>query len=270
MSEDGYLYFIYDVDGSIGYVGIGDRARPYEPHTPEVDALRDRSGDVRITSSPFSERDDAKLAESLLIRALADAATTAPRLLNSTEIKQSHNLVPLLPFKNATLKYSDLSETLLVKIRLNRIDDERVVVSGAAHPVDAAERCRKWWSLGNCVASKAPIKQLVTVTTAEVNPPRIIGVWRTDDPQTWSLEPDGGAVTLPDPSEGDVGGHVGKIFEWEGYRVTGSIAYSNDVREFLGLRHQIANRSAAARRPGRGRAGAAARRLRVARRLTVH
>ena len=238
MSENGYVYFIYDVDGSIGYVGIGDRARPYEPHTPAVDALRDRSGDVRITSSSFSTREDAERVESLLIRALVDAEVNPPRLLNDAKRKQSHHLVPLLPLKNATLKYSDLFETLLVKIGLNRIDDERVVVSGVVRAADAAERCRKYWPLGTCVARQAPIKQLVAITTAEAKPVRVVGVWRTDDPQTWSLEDEGWAVTLPEPSEGDVGGHVGKVFDWEDYSPQ-NIGYSSDVRDFLGLRSSI-------------------------------
>jgi hypothetical protein len=236
MSEDGYLYFIYEVDGkTISYVGIGDRARPYEQHTPAIDKLRDRSGDVRITSTPFSTRADAKLAESLLIRALVDAEIMPPRLLNCTERVRSHYLVHLLPFKNAVLKYSDLTETLLVKIGLNRIDDQRVVLSGAVHPADAAERCRKWWALGTCVARRAPIKRLVAVTTAEAKPPRVVGVWLTDEPQTWSLEPKGWAVTLIDPAQGDIGAHVGKVFDWEEYVVRGAIGYSSDVRKLVGL-----------------------------------
>lgn len=233
---DNYVYFIYDDEGRIGYVGIGDRARPYGEHTEIVDALRDRSGDVRITSESFTSRDDAERAESLIIRALSDAEIQGTSLLNVAKRKQSRDLVPLLPFTDKVVRYSHLTETLLVKIGLNRIDDERAVVSGASSAEEAAERCRKYWPLGNCIAREAPIKQLIAVTTAEVSPVRVVGVWHVDHTSTWTFDEQSGRweVTLPSPSDGNVGGYVGAEFDWEGYSPQ-LVGYSADVRTHLGL-----------------------------------
>ncbi|MEV0781754.1 hypothetical protein AB0I52_01940 [Streptomyces sp. NPDC050423] len=234
--SNNYVYFIYDGDGSIGYVGIGDRARPYGPHTKVVDDLRDRSGDVRITSMPFSTRGDAERAESLIIRALADAEEHGTHLLNVAKRKQSKDLVPLLPFQQGILRYSDLSTTLLVKISLNAIDDERVVVSGAAHSADAAERCSRYWPLGKCVDREAPIKRLVAVTTAEAKPVRVVGVWDVDHTSAWKYHEDvqRWEVRLTNPVQGNIGGHVGKCFDWEGYAPQ-NVGYSSDIRTYLGL-----------------------------------
>lgn len=236
MAENRYVYFIYDEQERVGYVGIGDRARPYGGHTEMVDELRDRSGDVRITSEPFTTREDAERAESLIIRALSDAEEHGGMLLNVTKRKQSRDLVPLLPFTDKTLRYSELTASLLVKVSPNRIDDERAVVSGGARAEEAAERCRKYWPLGRCVNSEAPIKQLVAVTTAEAKPIRVVGIWAVEDPSTWTSDEDDGRweVTLSCPSEGDAGGYVGAEFDWEGYAPQ-LIGYSADIREFLGL-----------------------------------
>jgi hypothetical protein len=236
MGENRHVYFIYDEKERIGYVGIGDRARPYGPHTEAVDELRDRSGDVRITSTPFSTPEDAERAESLIIRALEDAAQHGSRLLNVAKRKQSRDLVPLLPFQSSTLRYSVLVGSLIVKIGLNRIDDDRVVVSGVTHPEDAAERCRKFWPLGNCVKQEPPIKYLVAVTTAEARPVRVVGVWECLPTSDWTFNEgrQRWEVALVDAAEGDTGGHVGKRFDWEGYNPQ-LVGYSADIRKVLGL-----------------------------------
>ncbi len=225
MSENAYVYFIFDEQGRIGYVGIGGRSRPYGPHTPEVDALRDRSGDVRITAEPFSTRPDAERAESLVIRALADAETSGSALLNIAKMKQSRDLTALLPFQEGVLRYSELSGSLLVKIGLDRIDEDRAVVSGVTKPAEAAERCRQYWGLGACIDQSRPITNLVAITTADAKPARVVGIWETQPVTTWERR----AVTLMDPDKGDVGGHVGKGFDWEGYNPQ-SLGYSRDIR----------------------------------------
>lgn len=235
MSKDAYLYFIYDEHGRLGYVGIGGRSRPYEPHTPEVDALRDRSGDVRITSEPFSSRRDAERAESLLVRALYGAEQSGSTLLNIAKRYTSRDLVPVLPFRNGVLRYSELTNSLIVKVSLDRIDDQRVVVSGVTKPADAAERCRKYWPLGRCVAQEFPVKRLVAVSTADAKPVRVIGVWEVKPVGSWTQSEDGKyEVGLADPSQGDLYGCVGQEFEWEGYNPQ-LVGYSSDIRRAAGL-----------------------------------
>jgi excinuclease UvrABC nuclease subunit len=86
MSKNAYVYLLRDQAGRIVYVGKGDRQRPYQPHNDSYEEARKLSSDVLITAVPFSTEDDAELAESLLIRVLADNGTG---LVNRAQMVQS-------------------------------------------------------------------------------------------------------------------------------------------------------------------------------------
>lgn len=227
MAENAYVYVLYDAQERVRYVGIGNRQRPYETHNDDYDEARALSSDVRITSIPFSTRRDAELTEALLIRVLADAEMHGVALTNRSGTVATSDLVPLVAQREGALKYSDLRHSILVKVSPKRIDEVRDVVSGVTSDADAAERCRKWWGIASVVGRGDDIRQLVAISTSDVKPRRVLGIWETKPVVEWDV--DGMAIELVDASSGDVGGQRGKTFDWDGYNPQ-NIGYSLDVR----------------------------------------
>ena len=227
MAENAYVYVVYDSQQRVSYIGVGDRQRPYEIHNNDYNNALEFSSDVRITSLPFSSRGDAELAESLLIRVLADAEKYGVVLSNRSGTIATSHLVPLVPQQEGVLNYRDLRHSILVKVSPQKIDETRDVVSGVTPDAIAAERCRKWWPIGSAAKRGDDIRQLVAVSTSSVKPQRVLGIWETLPISEWDIE--GRAIELVDESCGDAGGHRGKIFNWNGYSPQ-SVGYSADVR----------------------------------------
>lgn len=253
--SNNFLYLGRHLDGSIGYVGIGGVTRPYGGHNNEADEVL-RSGEVWMTSSPFSSRKDAEMAESLLIRVLTWSAEQAPRLTNIAKVNHSKYVTPALPFKEGSLQYSNVTNALFVKVRPGQLKG-RTAPHGESGDHDLTIRCNRWWSLGNAVRSGADIKYLVAVT-AGVKPPRVIGVWNTNPVSDWWYEDQNeqlsshkrveqwnstaplyedvrakGWVATVVSANPNINNWQGLEFDWEGY-LPQNIGYSADVRNFLG------------------------------------
>ena len=232
MSENAYVYLLRDLEGRIVYVGKGTRQRPYQPHNDDYDLARARSSDVLITAVPFSSEKDAELAESLLIRVLGDNGSD---LVNRAQLVHSSAFVPLVPQSDGVVRYEEFRNAIFVKIHPARIDAQRDVVSGLTGSAAAAERCRGYWPIGAAVARGDDIRYLVAVSTAAVQPVRVLGVWETRPVAEWDVEAGaragvrGGAIELVDPAAGDVGGNRGRELDWQGYSPQ-LIGFSADVR----------------------------------------
>ncbi|TFC48923.1 GIY-YIG nuclease family protein [Cryobacterium shii] len=227
MAENAYVYVLYDAQGRVSYVGIGSRQRPYETHNDDYNEALAFSSDVRITPIPFDSRHDAELAESLLIRVLADAGAHGVALTNRSGMKGTSDLVPLVAQREGSLNYRDLRKSIIVKVSPMKIDEVRDVVSGVTPDAVAAERCRKWWRIRSVVERGDDIRQLVAISTSDVKPRRVLGIWETKPVAEWDVV--GKAIELVDPSSGDVGGHQGKTFDWDGYSLQ-NLGYSTDIR----------------------------------------
>jgi hypothetical protein len=257
-SEDSnnFLYLGKHKDGSLGYVGIGGVTRPYGGHNKEADEVL-RRGEVWVTTSPFSSRKDAEMAESLLIRALTWATEQQPRLTNIAKVNASKYVTPALPYKEGLLKYSEVTNTLFVKVRPGQLKG-RTAPHGESGDLDLTIRCNRWWGLGKAVDKKADIKYLVAITSA-VKPPRVIGVWKTHPTSDWWLEDQSNPHTLQNRTEDwnssaplyedvrangwvatvestnpNVNDWQGLEFDWEGYNPQ-RLGYSVDIRKFMGL-----------------------------------
>lgn len=224
MSDNAYVYLLRDRQGRIVYVGKGNRQRPYQVHNDDYDRARALSSDVLITAVPFSTEKDAELAESLLIRVLADNGAD---LVNRAQLIDSSAFVPLVPQREGVVRYEDFRGAIFVKIHPDRIDAERDVVSGLTDSAVAADRCRQYWPIESVVQRGDDIRYLVAVSTAAVKPVRVLGVWETRPVAEWDVA--AGAVELVDPAAGDVGEHRGKEMDWQGYNPQ-SIGFSADVR----------------------------------------
>jgi hypothetical protein len=196
--SNNFLYLGRHLDGSLGYVGIGGVTRPYGDHNKEADAVL-RTGEVWVTTSPFSSRKDAEMAESLLIRALTWATEQQPRLTNIAKVNASKYVTPALPYKEGSLKYSEVTNALFVKVRPGQLKG-RSAPHGESGDLDLTMRCNRWWGLGNAVRREADIRYLIAVT-AGVKPPRIIGVWKTHPVSDWWLEDQKNPHTLQDRPE---------------------------------------------------------------------
>jgi hypothetical protein len=253
--SNNFLYLGKHKDGALGYVGIGGVTRPYGGHNKEADEVL-RNGEVWMTSSPFSSRRDAEMAESLLIRVLTWAADQEPKLTNIAKVNHSKHVTPALPFKEGLLKYSQVANALFVKVRPGQLKG-RTAPHGESGDLELTLRCNRWWSLGNAVRKNADIKYLVAVT-AGVKPPRVIGAWTTNPVSDWWLEDQKNPHTLQNRTEvwnsaaplyedvrakgwvatvestnPNVNDWQGLEFDWEGY-LPQSIGYSADIRNSLG------------------------------------
>lgn len=250
--SNNFLYLGKKVSGEIGYVGIGGVARPYGGHNPGADEVL-RSGEVWITSSPFSSRRDAEMAESLVIRALTWAAESKPDLSNIAKVSNSKYLVPALKYREGLLKYSEVKNSLLVKIRPGSLKG-RTAPHGETGNIDLTMRCNRWWGLGNAVRQRKDVRFLIAVT-AHVKPARVIGVWKTKPVDDWwwedqsnpessrtigekwniSVDPysetlgKGWVVTVESPNP-DVNEWQGLEFDWENYKPQ-RLGYSADLRD---------------------------------------
>ena len=245
-----YLYIGKKRSGEIGYVGIGGVTRPYGGHNEDADDVL-RTGEVWMTSVPFSTRRDAEMAESLLIRALTWSSEIPPDLANIAKVVFSKYLTPALPYRDGKLRYSDVKNALFVKVRPGQLKG-RIAPHGESGNLDLALRCNRWWGLGSARARDKDIRLLIAVT-AHVKPARVVGVWETRPTSDWWYEdqlspensrigdrPWNNAVPLTDtPAKGwvatlisddpDVNNWQGMEFDWEGYNPQ-NIGYSKDLR----------------------------------------
>jgi hypothetical protein len=250
-NSNNYLYIGKQSSGAIGYIGIGGVTRPYDEHNPAADVVL-QSGDVWITEQPFSTRRDAEMAESLLIQALTWATRVPPDLTNIAKVSYSKHLVPALRYREGTLRYSDLSNALLVKVRPGSLKG-RSAPTANTDDFDLTVRCNRWWGLGAAVRRQADVRHLVAVT-AHVKPARVIGVWNTHPVAQWWYEnlsapvagtntaepwngphepvgedrPKGWVATVQSTNP-DVNMWQGLEFDWEGYAPQ-RIGWSRDLR----------------------------------------
>ena len=196
--SNNYLYIGRNQTGAIGYVGIGGISRPYGNHNDEADQVL-RNGEVWVTSIPFSTRQDAEMAESLLIRALDWSSEQTPQLTNIAKVNNSKYLIPALRYRNESVGYSEFRNTLFVKVRPGQLLG-RIAPHGESGEIDLTMRCNRWWGLQSVRERGDEIRLLVAVT-AGVKPARIIGAWETRPTTDWWYEDQGNqlqsSVTLP-------------------------------------------------------------------------
>jgi hypothetical protein len=248
--SNNYLYIGKRKSGEIGYVGIGGVTRPYGDHSDEADRVL-RDGEVWVTQRPFSTRQDAEMAESLLIQALTWATETEPCLANIAKVNYSKYVSPALPYRDGLLKYSDTRNALFVKIRPGQLKG-RTAPHGESGDIDLTMRCNRWWPLGRAQSLNKNIKYLIAVT-AHVKPPRVIGVWETrpvadwwyedqsapeksrisDDPwnsaaPAYDINGSGWVATVMSSSP-NINQWQGLEFDWEGYKPQ-NVGYSPDIR----------------------------------------
>lgn len=249
--SNNFVYVGKRVSGEIGYVGIGGTSRPYGSHNESADEVL-RSGEVWVTSVPFSTRRDAEMAESLLVQALTWATEHRPDLTNIAKVGNTKHLIPSLRYREGRLNYNDVSSALFVKIRPGHMRG-RTGPTGDSGDSDLTVRCNRWWGLGAAKRRGVDVDLLVAVI-AKVRPARIIGVWRARPVSEWWLEdqanPDGqrltgeawndslpqlggriakGWVVAVDSPDSDVNGWQGLEFDWQGYRPQ-KIGWSRDLR----------------------------------------
>lgn len=250
-SDKNHLYVGRKSNGQIGYVGIGGQTRPFEGHTEEADDVL-RGGEIWITATPFSTRQDAEMAESLLIRALTWAAENPPDLANVSKVTSSKHLVPALPYKAGILRYSSVSRALFVKVRPSSLKG-RSAPSGEAGQIELAMRCNRWWRLMAAKDRNDQVELLIAVSS-QTKPSRVIGVWRTRPVSDWWYEDQarpemseeraepwnsaapvygtdaakGWVVTL-ESLDSNVNDWQGLEFDWETYAPQG-IGFSRDIR----------------------------------------
>lgn len=249
--SNNYLYVGKRVSGEIGYVGIGGTTRPYGSHNQAADEVL-RSGEVWVTSVPFSTRQDAEMAESLLVRALTWAAEQPPDLTNIAKVDSAKHLVPSLRYREGKLNYADVSRALLVKITPGHLKG-RTGPTGEAGDVDLTLRCNRWWGLGQAQRRGIDVDLLIAIT-ANVKPARVVGAWRalpvsewwledqstpssrrrTGEPWNDPLSPLGGRVAkgwvaAVESPDSDVNGWQGLEFDWQGYHPQ-NVGWSNDIR----------------------------------------
>jgi len=230
--------------------------RPYEGHNPAANEVL-RTGEVWVTSEPFSSRRDAKMAESLLIRIAKWATESRPRLTNRAEVESSKLIIPALPYRQGVLRYDALSRALIVMITPESLG-YRASPTGEADEIALTRRCNRWWGLAQAVRQRKEVQLLVAIT-ARVKPTRVIGAWETHSvtewwrerivdnqgrellTRKWANEPWNG----PDPyctasekrdwvvavksTNSDQRGYKGLRFEWGGYSPQG-IGWSKDLR----------------------------------------
>lgn len=234
-----YLY-IYDNQAQKRiYIGIGDSMeRVWQPHNPEAEALRGATG-TRIlqTVTPFSTRDDALNAEAIAIYLAALMGKTviaSPEMadadvdLNSGQVtltniagtESTKKLAPAVYVHQGpddTVEFDDLTQTAVVVIRSDAIDD-RPVPSGIIDAATFSGRARQWWDVAE---DKRPhIRHLVAkLKSSNI----ILGSWEVDPDGSW----EGRQFPLVDPSSDNDRGLKGK--KLVGFRGNLGQVYTKDI-----------------------------------------
>lgn len=229
------VWLISDRKGRVRAVGAGERATPYAPLGPELDHRRDKHGTVRVSVDQFTTAADARMAAAIVARAIDLATDADPGVHVDDDVAGGTRLEPLLPTRRKVLHYRDLERALVVRVALDDLIVDGRLVSGRRHPKKAAKVVRGTWPLGRVLDQDLTIRRLVAVTDAEVDPPRVIGIWKVRDHARWIDHGDGDiSVGLKKAKKGDRGGHVGRRFDWDGYQAS-QFGYSHDIRVEAGL-----------------------------------
>lgn len=192
------------------------------------------------------------MAESLLIQALTFATQHQPRLTNLAKVDYTKFLIPSLRYREGSLRHSDLTNSLIVKIRPGSLTG-RTSPTAESDDFGLTVRCNRWWPLNKAVKEKRDIRYLVAVTSG-VKPSRVIGVWETNPVSDWWREKQGEPqprefdgdpwngplaesldlkvdrwVATVRSTDSDINNWQGLEFDWEGYRPQ-NVGWSNDIR----------------------------------------
>lgn len=232
---DTHVWLVQDKHDRIRAVGAGGRTSPYASHGNELDKRRDKGGTTRLSGDTFSTPADARLAATLLVEALGPTGDDSVELVGWDDRWPATGFVRGLPTRRKALHYRDLHHALVVRVDLQDLDVDGRLVSGVVSPKQAADVVCTSWPLNRVVADDLPVRRLVAVTGAEVDPPRVVGIWKVRPTDEWVDHGNGNwSIGVKKRRKGDRGGHVGRRFDWDGYQA-GPFGYSHDLRVLAGL-----------------------------------
>ncbi len=233
--DDARVWMIVDRKGRIRAVGAGGRAAAYGRHGKKLDRRRDKHGAVRISRQGFSTIEDARRAAALVAEAIEVAGNDGKSVHVDDDVATAGTLDPGLPTRRKVLHYRDLHHALIVRIGLDDLLVDGRLVSGRRHPKEAAEVVRTSWPLARVLDQGLPVRRLVAVTDSEVDPARVVGIWKVAGHDTWVDHGNGNiSIGLKKRGKGDRGGHAGRRFDWDGYQPA-RFGYSHDLRVEAGL-----------------------------------
>lgn len=232
---DTHVWLVQDKHDRIRAVGAGSRTSPYASHGHDLDKRRDKGGTVRLSADTFSTPADAHLAAAMVVAALSRSGDDRVELVGSDDTAPTAGFVRGLPTRRKALHYHDLHHALIVRVDLDDLEVDGRLVSGLVRPKQAADVVRTSWPLNRVVADDLPVRRLVAVTAAGVDPPRVVGIWKVRTADEWVDHGNGNwSIGVKKRRKGDRGGHVGRRFDWDGYQA-GPFGYSHDLRVLAGL-----------------------------------
>ncbi|HKJ57173.1 MAG TPA: hypothetical protein VJ978_14420 [Nitriliruptoraceae bacterium] len=233
--DDARVWMIVDRKGRVRAVGAGSRAAPYGRLGKKLDRRRDKHGKVKLGSGDFTTPEDARRAAALVAEAIELAGNGGKSVHVDDDVAATGSFAKGLPTRRKVLHYQDLHHAVVVRISLDELMVDGRLVSGRRHPKQAAEVVRTSWPLARVLEQSLPVRRLVAVTDGEVEPARVVGIWKVGDHDTWVDHGDGNiSVGLKKRKKGDRGGHAGRRFDWDGYQPT-RFGYSHDLRIEAGL-----------------------------------
>lgn len=233
--DEAHVWMILDRKGRVRAVGAGERTAAYGRLGKKLDRRRDKHGIVKLSRNGFSTIEDARRAAALAAEAIECAGNGGKSAHVDDDVAAAGTFDLGLPTRRKVLHYRDLHQSLVVRVGLDDLTVDGRLVSGRRHPKQAAEVVRTSWPLGRVLEQGLDVRRLVAVTDAEVDPPRVIGIWNVDDLDTWVDHGNGNiSVGLHKRRKGDRGGHAGRRFDWDGYRPA-RFGYSHDLRVEAGL-----------------------------------
>lgn len=244
-----YLYIYESSDRREVYIGIADSMRRvWEPHNENAQALRGRAGSrILQTVEPFSTREDARKAEAIAIYIAARAGQTVRHsdetdgrsgvigievqdnglsYTNRAGTKSTTVLGPAIYYRpGETVDYEDLTNTAIVRIAADSIDD-RPSPFGGLGGAQFADRARKSWPLGAASREHRPVRRLLAVLKGEQT---VLGHWRLAAP--WFTEEERGwSFVLEDAGDDDVDGLKGRKLTFDEPYKFQLVGFSPDLR----------------------------------------
>lgn len=208
------------------YVGIGEtHARAFSSaHTARANEILRNAHTTLGTTRPFSTSRDAELAESLLIRTLAEIGI---KVGNRAKVASTNDIAPILKRKAGVVRYADLRKTLVVMVTPDKILDGRTSRPAGVvnHPRALAARCDRYWPFTAAARRGVEVGYLIAVLKGVHGHP-IVGRWRTQPIETWDVGNE--IVRLDRPDRWNVGGWRGYSLDWCG-RHPQRMQWSDDI-----------------------------------------